>query len=62
MARIIFLRGSSAGPFGDKTDHLERYGHHLVGRPRSQTLLVKGPIRRAVESTAHQGKKTSMRE
>jgi len=34
MARILFLHGSSAGPFGDKTEHLERHGHDVVGRPR----------------------------
>lgn len=34
MARILYLHGSSAGPFGDKTEHLERNGHEVVGRPR----------------------------
>ncbi len=34
MARILYLHGSSAGPFGSKTDLLERHGHLIVGRPR----------------------------
>ena len=33
MARILYLHGSSAGPFSDKADHLERHGHHVVGPP-----------------------------
>jgi hypothetical protein len=34
MACILHLQGSSAGPFGDKTEHFERHGHEVVGRPR----------------------------
>jgi hypothetical protein len=34
MTRILYLHGSSAGPFGPKTEHLERHGHEVVGRPR----------------------------
>jgi pimeloyl-ACP methyl ester carboxylesterase len=34
MARILYLHGSSAGPFGLKTEYLERHGHLIVGRPR----------------------------
>jgi hypothetical protein len=34
MPRILYLHGSSARPFGGKTDLLERHGHHIVGRPR----------------------------
>lgn len=34
MARIFYLHGSSAGPFGSKIEHLERHGHEVVGRPR----------------------------
>jgi hypothetical protein len=34
MARILYLHGSQAGPFGDKTERLEQHGHEVVGRPR----------------------------
>src|SRR4051794_28133114 len=34
MARVLYLHGSSAGPYGDKTEHLERHGYEIVGRPR----------------------------
>jgi hypothetical protein len=34
MARILYLHGSSAGPFGPKTHWLEVGGHTIAGRPR----------------------------
>ena len=33
MARILYLQGSEAGTFGDKTAHLERHDHHVVVCP-----------------------------
>jgi hypothetical protein len=32
MARILYLHGSQAGPFGPKTEYLKRHGHQVVGR------------------------------
>jgi hypothetical protein len=32
MARILYLHGSQAGPFGPKTEYLERHGHQVVSR------------------------------
>ena len=34
MACVLYLHGSQAGPFGPKTEHLERHGHKVAGRPR----------------------------
>jgi hypothetical protein len=34
MARILYLHGSSASPFGGKAEFLERHGHEVVGRLR----------------------------
>lgn len=34
MARILYLHGSKAGPFGNKTAFLEHLGHEIVARPR----------------------------
>src|SRR4051794_2985535 len=33
MSRLLYLHGSSAGPFGSKTAFLERQGHEVAGRP-----------------------------
>jgi pimeloyl-ACP methyl ester carboxylesterase len=34
MSRILYLHGSAEISFGDKTEHLQRHGHEVVGRPR----------------------------
>jgi len=45
MARILYLNGSSAGPFGDKTEYLKQHGHEVVGHlrlPYSVTPAARG--------------------
>ncbi len=34
MARILYLHGTQAAPYGPKTEHLKRHGHEIVGNPR----------------------------
>jgi hypothetical protein len=34
MAKVLYLHGSSVGPYGRKTEWLEGHGHCIVGRSR----------------------------
>jgi pimeloyl-ACP methyl ester carboxylesterase len=34
VARILYLHGAQAAPYGPKTEHFKKHGHEIVGNPR----------------------------
>ena len=43
MARILYLHGSSAGPFGIPTELLERHGHEVVSTVGGALAIAASP-------------------